>query len=159
MRAILRCAACALIVLGAGALVACTGTPSEGPRSQVTTSPPSSASEAPAPAPDPVLQPEGSAQDNLPYFDFVNSKLLKGGGTGGRTIIDNLVSAGFDKTVMEVTADLTPLGSDVDSLQFSVRAGEECLIGQTGAGGYTSTVAPTLETGSCLIGKTRAIDW
>jgi len=160
VRAIRRCAAGVLVVLGAATLVACTGpAPESLPSEPAAVSPSSSASPEATPEPDPVLQPEGSAEDNLPYFDFVNSKLLEGGNPGGRAVIDNLVSAGFDKSAMEVTVDRTPLGSNVDSVQFSVRLGDECLIGQAGAGGYTSTVAPTLHTGSCLIGKTRAIDW
>lgn len=162
MGAIRCCAVGALIVLGAATLVACTGTPSENPPSETDStspSPSSSASADPVPEPDPVLESEGSAEDNLPYFNFVNSKLLENGNPGGRAVIDNLVSAGFDKSAMEVTADRTPLGSNVDSLQFSVRMGDECLIGQAGAGGYAATVAPTLQTGNCLIGKTRAIDW
>lgn len=139
-------------------LAACTGAqaePSQAPAPAATQSPPVSAE----PAPDPVLVPEGSAHDNLPYFDFVNSAFLSNGNPGGQPIIDNLVTAGFDKTAMEVTADRTPLGSEVDSLQFSVRIGEDCLLGQAGAGGYTATVASALESGRCLVGNTRAIDW
>lgn len=162
MGAIRCCAVGALIVLGAATLVACTGAPPESPPSETAPASPlpsSSANPEPVTEPDPVLEPDGSAKDNLPYFDFVNSALLESGNPGGRAVIDNLVSAGFDKAAMEVTADRTPLGSNVDSLQFSVRLGDECLIGQAGAGGYTSTVAPVLQTGTCLIGKTRAIDW
>jgi len=162
MGAIRRCVVGALIVLGAVTLVACTGTPSDNPSSETPAEAPSSPSSAapqPVSTPDPVFEPDGSAEDNLPYFNFVNSQLLQNGNPGGRPVIDNLVAAGFDKSAMEVTADRTPLGRDVDSLQFSVRIGDECLIGQAGAGGYTAIVAPSLRTGGCLIGKTRAIDW
>lgn len=164
MRTIRCYAVGALIVLGATTLVACTGTPPESPPSETASTPPApsssvSAEPEPEPEPDPVLEPEGSAEDNLPYFNFVNSKLLENGNPGGRAIIDNLVSAGFDKSAMEVTADRTPRGVAVDSLQFSVLLGDECLIGQAGAGGYTAILAPALHIGTCLIGKTRAIDW
>lgn len=162
MRALRNCAVGALIVLGAATLAACTGTTAESPPSGTVSMPPapsSSASPEPVPDPDPVLESDGTAEDNLPYFNLVNAKVLENGNPGGRAIIDNLVGAGFDKAAMEVTADRTPLGSNVDSLQFSVRIGDGCLIGQAGAGGYTATVAPALHTGNCLIGKTRSIDW
>lgn len=157
MGAIRRCAVGALIVLATATLVACTDTPVEPPSSSTAAT--ESPTATPEPEPDPELVPAGSAEDNLPYFDFVNSKLLADGNPGGRSIIDNLVAAGFDKAAMEVTVDSTPRRVDVDSLQFSVRIGEECLLGQAGAGGYTGTVEPMLKTGSCLIGATRTIDW
>jgi hypothetical protein len=165
MGAIRRCALgtvtmLSATVLAATLLVACTQAPADtSPQPTSTKTPTSSQDPDPTPPADPEFVPEGSAEDNLPYFDFVNSAFLSGGNPGGRAIIDNLVAAGFAKEAMEVTADRTPLGSDVDSLQFSVRIGEECLIGQAGAAGYAATVAPALATGSCLVGKTRAIDW
>lgn len=159
MGAIRRCAVGAVILLASATLVACTDTPAvPAPEPTSVGESPSSAPE-PEPEPDPELVAEGSAEDNLPYFDFVNAKFLADGNPGGRPIIDNLVAAGFDKAAMEVTGDRTPLGSDVDSVQFSVLIGTECLLGQAGAGGYTGTVASALESGTCLIGNTRAIDW
>lgn len=162
MAAIRRCAAIVLIVLASATLVACTDTPDEPPdRTSVTESSSSTPEPEPVPEPeaDPGPVPGGTADDNLPYFDFVNAAFLADGNPGGRPIIDNLVAAGFDKAAMQVTADLTPHGSAVDSVQFSVRIGDECLIGQADDEGYVSTVAPALESGGCLVGKTRAIDW
>jgi len=160
MRVIRRYAISAVIVLASATLVACMN-PSDSPPAPTSTveSPSSTSSTEPTPERDPELVPGGSADDNLPYFDFVNSVFLADGNPGGRPIIDNLVAAGFDKAAMQVTADRTPRGSDVDSVQFSVLIGEDCLIGQAGGSGYASTVAPALESGGCLLGKTRAIDW
>ncbi|MFU8947000.1 DUF6993 domain-containing protein [Mycetocola zhadangensis] len=119
--------------------------------------------ESPAAEPEtPVLVPSGSAEDNLPFFDLVNSQTLAANpAADGRAFIDGLVAAGFDKAAMEVTLDTTTIGNAADSIQFSVRWGESCLIGQNGAGvsGYHSTVGKVLGTGTCLIGKTRPIDW
>ena len=99
-----------------------SGLPAESP------SPDVSASAEPAPAPS--LEPGGSASDNLPYFDSVNKAFLGGNPMpGGRPIVDNLVAAGFDKSMMQVTPDRTAIGRDVDSVQFSVRFGDECLVG------------------------------
>ncbi len=77
----------------------------------------------------------------------------------GKSIIDSLVAAGFEKAAMQVTPDATPGGLAVDSIEFSVLAGEDCLIGQVRGADYTSTIAPALSNGACLVGKTRTIDW
>lgn len=111
-------------------------------------------------APEPTLVPAGTAQDNLGYFDLVNNRLFASNGAAdGRTIIDNLVAAGFDKAAMQVTPDKTAINGNVDSILFSVQLGETCLLGQHGGGGYTGSAAPALSSGGCLIGKTRPIDW
>ncbi|MFF1879141.1 DUF6993 domain-containing protein [Leifsonia sp. NPDC058230] len=127
-----------------------------------------SASAAPAPsatssAPAVVeLHPQGSAQDNLPFFDQVNRATLAAHPNAvGRDFIDALVAAGFDKSSMQLTVDTTTIGLKANSIQFSVRMGDTCLIGQNGAdaGGYNSQVTAVLATGACLIGETRPIDW
>lgn len=138
-------------------LVGCTG--DEPPPTASPSPTPSSSSSAP-PTPTPSLNPAGSAADNLAYFDAVNQRLLSATPTpGGRAIIDGLVAAGFDKTAMQVTPDETTIGNAVDSIQFSVRIGGDCLIGQASGAGYTGTVGPVADGTSCLIGTTRVIDW
>jgi hypothetical protein len=107
-----------------------------------------------------VFVPDGTAQENLAYFDSVNEKLIaKNQKPDGRTFIDNLVDAGFTKSDMEVTPDKTAIGLDRDNIQFAVKIGDECLIGQFGNVGYHSVVASVTQTDSCLIGFTRAINW
>nr|WP_246865487.1 hypothetical protein [Cryobacterium sp. BB307] len=127
---------------------------------EATTAPESSASASPKPERDPELLPGGSALANRDYFDFVNARLLgQAPDAQGKAIIDNLVAAGFEKAAMQVTPDATPGGLAVDSIEFSVLAGEDCLIGQVRSADYTSTIAPVLSNGACLVGKTRTIDW
>jgi len=117
-------------------------------------------SATPTPEPDPTLDPDGSAEDNLAYFDFVNQALLaQNPAPGGRGHIDALVAAGFDKAAMQVTPDTTPTRTAADNIEFSVLFEGECLLGQSGLVGYNSTVLPALGTGSCLVGITRPIDW
>ncbi|QLD13136.1 hypothetical protein HW566_00515 [Microbacterium oleivorans] len=79
----------------------------------------------------------------------------------GRAYIDALVAAGFDKGAMQVTADRTSVGDPVDSLQFSVSWQGECLVGQVGPStpAPTALVLPELDSGGCLVGDTRSIDW
>jgi hypothetical protein len=114
----------------------------------------------PAPPADPEIDLEGSADDNLAYFDFVNKRLMDEGGVlDGRDFIDSLVAAGYPKADMEVTPDSTAIGILADNIQFAIRLNGTCLIGQYGNVGYHSTTGEVLSTGRCLVGQTRPITW
>jgi hypothetical protein len=107
-----------------------------------------------------ALNPGGTALQNKEFFDSVMSPFIAAApDSGGREIIDHLVSAGFDKSQMELTPDTTAVGLEADNIQFSVRMNDTCLVGQSGNVGYHSLAAPILSTGTCLVGNTRAIDW
>jgi hypothetical protein len=135
------------------ALSACTAAAVES-----TPRPTASASSSATPVPE--LDPTGDAADNLAFFDSVNRALLATTPQpNGRQIVDNLVAAGFAKADMEITPDVTIGKEAAESIQFSVRIGDSCLIGQTGGAGYNAVAAPLLGTGKCLIGTTRTIDW
>ncbi|MCU1513398.1 MAG: hypothetical protein JWO10_488 [Microbacteriaceae bacterium] len=140
-------------------LAGCVAQPVAKPTGSAT--PTATTSAAPVPAADPTHEPGGTAQANLPYFDLVNNKLFAANGSAdGKTIIDNLVSAGFAKEDMQLTPDKTSIGVGADSVLFAVHIGDYCLLGQHGGGGYTSSIAKAISTGGpCLVGKTRAIDW
>lgn len=147
----------AAAVVLAGILAGCSPT-------QPQATPKPSASEAPEATPSaaPSFDPNAPADEAIVFFDTVNTATLEANAAAdGRAFIDGLVAAGFDKAAMEVTSDSTTIGNAADSIQFSVRWGESCLIGQNGAavGGYHSTVGPLLGSGTCLIGSTRPIDW
>ncbi|MEO5535390.1 MAG: hypothetical protein ABIR17_09700 [Pseudolysinimonas sp.] len=117
-------------------------------------------SASPAPAATPEIHLEGSATSNKAYFDLVNERLIAAGGTlDGRAFIDNLVAAGYAINVMEVTSDRTAINGPADNISFSIKINGNCLIGQYGNIGYDSTTGAILETGRCLIGTTRTIDW
>lgn len=124
--------------------------------------------EAPADQPDPSSTPtqsrelnlDGTAEENLPYFIDINRAwITSGGGTDGRSLIDNLVKAGFPKNAMEVTPDRTTVNAAADDIFYSVRINGTCLIGQYGNGKFSGTAQPLLSTGKCLVGTTRTIDW
>ncbi|MEY9850391.1 hypothetical protein ABH923_000069 [Leifsonia sp. EB41] len=161
-------------VLLAGAAVAaalllsgCTGAhPSATTDPAPHTTASDSATPTPTPTPTasaaPALVPGGTAEQNLPYFDKVNQATIAAKPAAqGRDFIDALVAAGFTKSDMQVTPDMTTIGLKAASIQFSVQFGAGCVIGQYGpdSGGYTSLTSPTLATGGCLIGQTRPIDW
>ncbi|GAA2232529.1 hypothetical protein N1031_08525 [Herbiconiux moechotypicola] len=133
---------------------------STGDEAPATGSPEATGTPTSSAAPAAVLLPEGDAEANKPFFDQTNEAVLTGNpDAGGVEFTSALRSSGFDIAAMQVTPDVTTVGVAADSIQFSVRWGEECLIGQYGHGEYSSIVAPVLGTGTCLIGQTRPIDW
>lgn len=143
------------------ALSGCTGGASP-------TSPPSpsvSSSSAPAtrtPAPDVplVVTPETPADVARNIFDAVNGHTLSNNPRAlGPDFVAALEAAGFPREQLEVTADTTSVGLEAGSIQFAVRWGDSCFIGQNGAGsaGYHSETVPVLATGKCLVGDTRPI--
>jgi hypothetical protein len=145
--------------IGAVALVAvallagCTPTPA---------SPARTASAAPTPTPtaSAAIDLTGNASQNRPYFDQVNKAIIaKIGSPKGRDFIDGLVAAGYPKSAMEVTPDKTSVNLDADNIEFSVRLGSTCLVGEYGNIGYASTAQRVFSTGHCLAGTTRPIDW
>jgi hypothetical protein len=136
------------------ALTGCVDAP------EPTPTPTTTSSASPEPSAEPTIDLEGSARDNHEYFDLVNTELIAAGGTlDGRAFIDNLVSAGYPKTDLEVTPDRTSINIAADNIQFAVRLNGTCLIGQYGNIGYASTTGDVLSTGRCLVGATRPIDW
>lgn len=150
-------AACALAAL-TGCVAEQNGRPSASASAESAT-PDDDGSTEPR-ADDPELIEGGTAQDNLPYFArVIADRAAEGGDLGGRDFIDALVAAGFPKADMEVTPDRTTVDLAADSIQFSVRYGGACLIGQYGSDTTTAVTAPILSTGRCLVGQTRVIDW
>jgi len=116
----------------------------------------------PAVPAEPALQPSGTATDNLPYFAQTVAAVWAGEDrASGRAYVDALTAAGFDRAAMQVTEDYSTVGNPAESQQFSVRWGEECLVGQVGpaTGDPVTTVLPGLPSGGCLMGQTRPIDW
>ena len=144
----------------ASVLVACA--PDAGPETPASSSP-TEPDTSTAPAPAPTLIPDGTAAENLPVFTAVTEQVWSSEQRGsGPAYIDALVAAGFDRTQMQVTEDVTTVGNAVESMQFSVRWGEEaCLVGQVGpsTGTPVTMVLALLAEGRCLIGNTRPIDW
>lgn len=119
--------------------------------------------ESAPPAPTaPQLVPAGTAEENLPLFAEIVAGVWAGPDrAAGRAYVDALVAAGFDKTAMQVTEDRSTVDNAAESMQFSVRWGAQCLVGQTGpsTGEPVTAVLPGLASGGCLVGATRVIDW
>jgi hypothetical protein len=146
-----------LVAVAAAVLAGCVQSPARVVPSVVPTPHASSTDSA-----IPVYNPNGTAKQNLAYFDVVGHALLDNNPTAnaqGETIVNWFVSHGFDKSNMEVTPDKTSIGLAAWNIEFSVKMGTSCLIGQAGNTGFQSTVQPVLATGKCLIGATRTINW
>jgi hypothetical protein len=150
------------VLIGAAALAlalaACTGTPAA-PVTTLSAAPTPTETVPPAPA----LVPDGTAEDNLPYFtQIVQQVWASPDQVAGRAYVDALVGAGFDKAAMQVTQDQTTVGNPAETIQFSVLWGDQCLLGQVGpaTGQPVTAVQPAVLGGTaCLLGSTRPIDW
>ncbi|MBT2485837.1 hypothetical protein J7E28_14105 [Microbacterium sp. ISL-108] len=151
------------LIVGSAALLALTGCISApAPSATPSVSASGAASPGTESAP-PTLVPSGSASENLAVFTAVAEEVWSSEDRGsGRAYVDALTAAGFERTAMQVTQDQSTVGNPAESLQFSVRWGEdECLIGQVGpsTGEVVTVVMPQLAEGRCLVGSTRPIDW
>jgi hypothetical protein len=114
-----------------------------------------------ADAPPPVYIPDGDAQDNKAFFDWVLLPVASGNHPNpSRALVNALVKAGFPKKKIQVTPHLTRTQLEADSVIVSVQINRSCLIGQRSLKGeYFSTIETALKTGGCLIGSTLEIDW
>jgi hypothetical protein len=139
----------------------------QGSPKAVPTSPkpvPSASSTAAATAAVPTYNANGTASDNLAYFNKVGQALFtssqaSAASSQGEVIVNWFVDHGFDKSNMEVTPDKTAIGLAAWNIEFSVKFGKTCILGQAGNVGFQSSVVPVLATGKCLIGQTRPINW
>jgi ABC-type transport system substrate-binding protein len=149
--------AIAALVAGCAASPGPSGAPSATPSSSGPAEPTTSA--APTPEPAASFDPAADADENRPIVDAALAPLVAAGGIpAGRAVVDALTGAGIPVSALQVTPDETAIGLDVDALLFSVLTGESCVLGQFDGDGYTSTTAPALSTGQCLIGATASLD-
>lgn len=109
---------------------------------------------------EPELRPGQSAAANQQFFDQLGALYQGSNGMGtSRSLVDFFVENGFEKADIEVTPDVTAINIAADSIVLAVRIKGECLVAQFSASGYSSTIAPVLGTGKCLVGETLPIDW
>jgi len=107
----------------------------------------------------PELIPNGSADDNLPYIDYVLTQAGAGTGLfGSLDAVAALENAGFDRSTMEVTSDRTALELAAESITIAVIIDGECALGQWSSDWYASDVTPVLGSGTCLLGDTLSLD-
>ena len=107
----------------------------------------------------PELIPGGSADDNLPYIDYVLTQAGAGTGLfGSLDAVAVLENAGFDRAQMEVTSDRTALELAAESITIAVIIDGQCALGQWSSNWYASEVTPVLGAGTCLLGDTLSLD-
>ena len=150
--------ATAIVVLSA-ALNGCSpaSVPSEG--STVSSSPAS-----------PLATADDTGATSPLDFDSFNTinrnTIVSIGDASGADLTDALLSAGFDRSRLEVTADSTTEGKRADAIFVAVKSGETCFVGQyrTKASGedgdakYLGARVAPLATGRCLIGDPVPIE-
>lgn len=156
-----RSAPLAVAALAAAALIGLSGCAPETP---TTTERPTSTQPPTTPEPAPEFFPDGSAEDNLPYFAHVLSTFSAGGeAVEGQPVVDAVAAAGFDRAAMQVSYDRTKTDLVADNIFVSVRIGADCLIGQivTADRSTFAVTEPAVgpDQSICLIGATRPIDW
>ena len=153
----MRAAWVAAVVAVGVSLTACQAVPDSQTR-------PVSVDGQPAPSGDAVVPPPefvegGSAEENLPYFDWILTEAGAGAGTlSGADAVAVLVDAGFDATLIEVTEDFTSIQLAADSVTIAVRIQGACALGQWSKTWYASSVGPVLGSGTCLLGDTASLD-
>lgn len=116
------------------------------------------------PAAPPEFFPDGSAEENLPYFHESLRQFAVGTeAVEGQPVVDHLAAAGFTKTAMQVSFDESKTNLVADNIFVSVLFGHDCLIGQivTEDRSFVTEVASAVgpDKNLCLIGTTRPIDW
>ncbi|QIM18337.1 hypothetical protein G7066_06185 [Leucobacter coleopterorum] len=112
----------------------------------------------------PVFVPDGTAEQNLPYFTEVIRKYTAGKEPiVGKPVAQAVIDAGFDPTMMQFSFDQTKTNLEADNIFVSVRIGTDCLIGQlvTADRTFVAKNEPAVgpNTDICLIGNTRSVDW
>jgi len=153
----------ALAPLLAAAVLVLSGCSAGAPAvsASVSSTPTPTASSASGSSAAPVLHPDGTAADNLALFTAVVGQVWAGADrNSGGPYVDALSAAGFRRADMQVTADETTVGNAAESIQFSVRWGQDqCLVGQVGpsTGDPVTAVLPQLDGGRCLVGRTASI--
>jgi len=101
----------------------------------------------------PELHPGGTAEQNKLFWDATIAGYWERFGLGStQTMIDLLVGAGFDASILEITYDYTAIGLGVDSIEVSARFSDACLLAVVRGERYATAVMPILGTGLCLVG-------
>lgn len=152
-----RSAALASIALGLSAALLTGCALLEGPSPEVP-----ERTETAAPETAPEFIPDGSAEDNLPYFTEVLRTFSAGSEpVQGAPIVQAVAEAGFDKTAMQVSFDQSKTSLPADNIFVSVRIGSDCLIGQVVAEdrSFVAKNMPAVGPAGdiCLIGETAPI--
>lgn len=134
---------------------------------QSTETPPTDTQQQPTtstPPPPPEYVPDGTAADNLPYFEHLLTEYAESEGAAleGRPIVDVVIAGGFARDDMQVSFDHSKTNLPADSIYVSVRISDSCLLGQVvNDFSVHAIVQPAVgpEDNLCLIGETRPIDW
>ena len=145
--------------VGAGALIlalAMSGCSSPAPTPTSSASEDKSASATPTPTPNPVLLPEGTAKENLPYFEFVVANAFAADPTLDSVgLAQKVAEAGFPAETIQYSLSTTAVGLVSDTADVATNFGGACLVAQFGPVLPEPHIVemPSLAQGGCLIGS------
>ncbi|MCC3301148.1 DUF6993 domain-containing protein [Arthrobacter sp. zg-Y895] len=71
----------------------------------------------------------------------------------GEAVAAAFTAAGFPAGSVEVSADSTPTGLEVDSIQAAAVQDGDCIFGEVRDGSAYVTVLPVLSDGGCFVGN------
>lgn len=93
------------------------------------------------------------------FFNHVAGNVAGTGSMDGAQYVQAFRDLGVPDDIIQVTSSDTTIGVPAESIQFSIRWGSTCIIGDVGHGSFTSTVAPATHWESCLLGATRPLEF
>ncbi|MCC9174379.1 DUF6993 domain-containing protein [Arthrobacter sp. zg-Y179] len=142
--------------LAAGFLALAVGLSGCGWQGENTEEPPAAGSAAPGSAA-PGSAPADTPAPHAALTEALESELGKLADSGslpdGEAVAAAFTAAGFTPGTVEVSADTTPTGLEVDSIQAAAVQDGECIFGEVRDGSAYVTVLPVLSGGGCFVGN------
>lgn len=110
----------------------------------------------------PEFIPDGSAEENLPFFTEVIRDYAEGEQpVRGEPFAGAIAEAGFDPRNMQMSFDQSQTGYEADSIFVSVLIDSDCLVGQLVADDRSFVAEAVSAVGPkddiCLLGETRPV--
>lgn len=106
------------------------------------------------PAASPTPAPEDAPAAVTAALESELGKLADADPTPDRSAVAGaFTAAGFPADSVEVSADRTPTGLEVDSIQAAAVQDGECIFGEVRDGSVSVTVLPVLSDGGCFVGN------
>ncbi|MCQ2000502.1 DUF6993 domain-containing protein [Arthrobacter zhaoxinii] len=146
-------------VLGAAFLALAVGLSGCGSSGEDNTAPVPRESAAPGfvptdPAASPTPAPDDAPATVTAALESELGKLADANPTPDRSAVAGaFTAAGFPADSVEVSADRTPTGLEVDSIQAAAVQDGECIFGEVRNGSVSVTVLPVLSDGGCFVGN------
>ncbi|WP_323958580.1 DUF6993 domain-containing protein [Arthrobacter sp. JZ12] len=143
------------LATGLGILLGgCSAAATESEPAAESTSPGGSSSPADKSTASPTVEPASETDQFVTRFeDSLTALASRMPKPDSRSLRDAFVAAGADESAVEISADVTPTGLDVDAMTGAVAVGNTCVYGHVRDGITTVTELPALSNGGCFVGN------